>query len=130
MKNDENEKKKMYLKSYRRSVKREQDILEEIQKLREDERFPLMEENQDDYPEFNESVNELIEELKVERLTKIRMHIGVKRKIDSIEDDDEREVLRLRYIRGLKWEEVAVKMNYSWKWIHKIHGRALMNFKI
>ena len=130
MQNGENEKKKLYLKSYRRSVKREQDILEEIQKLREDEKFPLMEENQDDYPEFKESVDELIEELKEERLAKIRRHINVKRKIDSIKDDDEREVLRLRYIRGLKWEEVAVEMNYSWRRTHDIHSNALKHLSL
>lgn len=130
MQNGENEKKKLYLKSYRRSVKREQDILEEIQKLREDERFPLMEENQGDYTEFKESVDGLIEELKVERLTKIRRRISVKRKIDSIEDDDEREVLWLRYIKGLKWEEVAVEMNYSWRRTHDIHSNALKHLSL
>ena len=36
----ENEKKKTYLKSYRESVKREQEILEEIQRLRMDKMFP------------------------------------------------------------------------------------------
>lgn len=130
MQNNENEQKKMYLKSYRRSVKREQDILEEIQKLREDEKFPLMEENQDDYPEFKESVDELIEELKEERLAKIRRHINVKRKIDSIKDDDEREVLRLRYIEGLKWEEVAVEIGYSWRRTHDIHSNALKHLSL
>ena len=37
---EENEKKKEYLKSYRRAIKREQDILDEIQRLRLDKMFP------------------------------------------------------------------------------------------
>lgn len=35
----ENEEKKEYLKSYRRAVKREKDILDEIQRLRSDKRY-------------------------------------------------------------------------------------------
>ncbi len=35
----------MYLKSYRKSVKREQEILEEIQRLRMDKMFPSVANN-------------------------------------------------------------------------------------
>ena len=38
---EENEKKKEYLKSYQRAVKRERDILEEIKRLRADKMFPF-----------------------------------------------------------------------------------------
>lgn len=75
-------------------------------------------------------LDEQIELLKVERLEKARCYQKIERQIKQMENEDEQEVLRLRYITGLKWEEVALKMNYSWKWIHKIHGRALQNFKI
>ena len=34
-------------------------------------------------------------------------------------------LMRYRYIDGLKWEEVAVRMNYSWTQTHDIHGKAL-----
>ena len=37
---EENERKKEYLRSYRRAVKRERDILEEIQRLRLDKILP------------------------------------------------------------------------------------------
>lgn len=37
----------------------------------------------------------------------------------------ERTLLRLYYIEGLTWEQVAVEMNYSWRQIHRIHGEAL-----
>ncbi len=47
-----------------------------------------------------------------------------------MENEDEQEVLRLRYILGMKWEEVAVKMGYSWKQTHRIHSSALKNFKM
>ena len=36
-----------------------------------------------------------------------------------------RTLLRMRYIRGLTWEKIAVEMSYSWQHVHKIHGDAL-----
>lgn len=40
-------------------------------------------------------------------------------------DPTARLLFRYRYIDGLKWEEVCVRMNYSWQNVHKIHKRAL-----
>ena len=37
----------------------------------------------------------------------------------------ERTIIRLYYIAGMKWEEVCVAIGYSWKQVHRIHGRAL-----
>lgn len=45
--------------------------------------------------------------------------------IDSLEDPVERQVLRCRYIEGLIWEEICVKLNYSWSQTHRHHGAAL-----
>lgn len=45
--------------------------------------------------------------------------------IDSLDDPVERQVLRCRYIEGLIWEEVCVKLAYSWRQTHRIHGAAL-----
>ena len=133
----ENEEKKEYLRSYRRAVKREKDILDEIQRLRSDKMFPSIANDgmpkgssQSDLSDYIAILGEQIELLKAERLEKARCYQKIERQIKQMENEDEQEVLRLRYITGLKWEEVALKMNYSWKWVHKIHGRALQNFKI
>lgn len=40
-------------------------------------------------------------------------------------DPTMRILLRYRYIDGLTWEEVCVKMKYSWSQTHRIHSRAL-----
>lgn len=37
----------------------------------------------------------------------------------------ERTLIRLHYFQGLSWEEVAVKMNYSWRHVHRIHSRII-----
>lgn len=55
--------------------------------------------------------------------------IDVKREvmavIDSLDDPDEINLLYKRYFQYLKWEEIALKMHFSYKWIHRIHGNAL-----
>lgn len=44
--------------------------------------------------------------------------------IDALEPT-ERTVIRLYYVEGLTWEEVAVAMSYCWRHVHRIHGYAL-----
>lgn len=134
---EENEKKKEYLQLYQRAVKREKDILDEIQRLRADKMFPSVVNDgmprgscQSDLSEYMAILDEQIELLKAERLKKMRCYQKIERQIRQMENEDEQEVLRLRYIKGLKWEEVALKINYSWKQVHRIHSSALKSFKM
>ena len=39
--------------------------------------------------------------------------------------DIEGDVLYERYIHLRKWEEICVRLSYSWKGIHLVHRRAL-----
>lgn len=39
----------------------------------------------------------------------------------------EQNVLSQYYINGLKWEEVCVKVGYSWTQVHRIHSSALQH---
>ena len=80
--------------------------------------------------EYRQKAQKQIELLKKERLEKVRCYQKIERQIRQMENEDEQEVLRLRYILGMKWEEVAVKMGYSWRQIHRIHSSALLNFEI
>lgn len=134
---EENEQKKEYLKSYRRAIKREQDILEEIQRLRLDKMFPSVVNDgmphgssHSDLSDYAAILDEQIDLLKEERLERVRCYQKIERQIRQMENEDEQEVLRLRYILGMKWEEVAVKMGYSWKQTHRIHSSALKKFKM
>lgn len=133
----ENEEKKEYLKSYRRAVRREKDILDEIQRLRSDKMFPSVANdgmpkgsNQSDLSDYIAILDEQIELLKAERLEKARCYQKIERQIKKMENENEREILRLRYIQGLKWHEVENKMGFSREWTLKLHGRALRNFKM
>ena len=116
-KKEENEKKKEYLKSYQRAVKRERDILEEIKRLRADKMFPSVVNDgmpkgssQSDLSDYIAILDEQIEILKKERLNKVQQYRKIESQIRKMHSEDERKVLRLRYIKGLKWDDVATEM--------------------
>ena len=44
-------------------------------------------------------------------------------------DPTMRLLLRYRYIDGLKWEEVCVRLNYSWRQVHRLHSDALKQLR-
>ena len=44
------------------------------------------------------------------------------------EDEDEKDVLMFRYIGRMKWEDICVRMNLSWRRVHYIHSDALEHF--
>jgi RNA polymerase sigma factor (sigma-70 family) len=37
----------------------------------------------------------------------------------------ERTIIRLHYFLGCTWEEVAVETGYTWRHVHRLHGKAL-----
>ena len=54
----------------------------------------------------------------------VKTCLRVERMIESLEPT-ERTIARYRYIDGMTWEEVAVATGYSWRQVHRIHGRLL-----
>lgn len=132
----ENEKKKEYLKSYRDAVIAETQIKEEIDQLRLDKMFPSL--VQDGMPHGSGSrdlsayaakLDELLSELEEQMNERIQLRREIVRKIECMESETEKAVLRYRYIHILKWEEIAVKMHYGYRNILKVHGRALEHFE-
>ncbi len=135
---EENERKKEYLKSYQRAVRREERILQEIQRLRLDRIFPEVVNDgmphgssQTDLSDYIVLVDEQINLLKQERLEKAKTRNDIEKHIRELKDDDEQDVLRTRYIKGVsKWEDVAKEMNYSLRKVHNLHSSALIHLKI
>lgn len=41
-------------------------------------------------------------------------------------DGQERVLMRMRYLEGKTWEEIAGEMHYAWAQVHRIHARALI----
>lgn len=62
-----------------------------------------------------------------EKCTQVRKEI-----IDtimSITRNEQIDVLYKRYIDGMKWEEIAVDMNYTYRAVLIIHGKALIEIQ-
>lgn len=123
--------------SYRWAKKREERILEEIQALRMDKMFPSIVNDgmpkgseQRDLSDYAAKLDELIQELKEERLEKVKRLSDIEKSIRQLKNEDAQIIMRLRYIDGLKWEEVCVAINYEWAQMHRIHARALREIKI
>jgi len=132
-----NEKRKEYLRKYRSSKRREERILEEIQRLRMDKMFPSVvfddmphAQNHKDLSNYAVLIDEQIQELKEERLERAKTYTDIEKKIREMADDNEQELLRLRYIQGKSFEEIAVEMGYTYRHITSIHGKALRNIDI
>lgn len=69
--------------------------------------------------------SEILDEINA--LTRAEAEIG--RAIDQyVEDPTLKQVLELRYLNYLKWEEIAVRMNLTFRWTMTLHKRALETF--
>ena len=50
--------------------------------------------------------------------------------IATLDDVDERAVLRARYVNGKSWGVIAKQMCYSQSTVHRIHANALNHFSV
>lgn len=133
----ENDIKKEYLWQYRKALLKEKAIEEEIYQLRLDKVAPSL--IQDGMPHgsggsdlsgYAAKMDELFRELKEQMEKRIDLRLQISRKIEAMPDETESLLLRYRYIQGLKWEDIALRMDYSWRGVHKVHARALQHFQM
>ena len=54
--------------------------------------------------------------------------LSIEQAIETL-DSTERTLMRLRYIDGLSWQAIALRISYSWQQTHRIHTRALIKIK-
>ena len=54
--------------------------------------------------------------------------IRIEQAIESL-SPTERELMRLRYIDGAEWMDVAETIHYEWTQTHRIHAKALAKIK-
>lgn len=49
--------------------------------------------------------------------------------INSVENEEYRIILEMRYLNFKTWEEIAVALHYTVRWIYKLHSKALQKIK-
>lgn len=64
--------------------------------------------------EINKAIDNLVD-LKTDAMNKI----------DSLEDNRYKFILTKKYLENESFEKIAVDLSLSWKWVHKLHKKAL-----
>lgn len=134
----ENEQKIRYLSRYRRLNQRIDRLLEEQSRWREKAMriTPVLspvpggggngspiERPMDKVLEIEKEVDREIDEMQIVRKE-------IRETLNQLEDENLKLLMEYRYIDGLTWEQIAVKMHYGFQWVCKLHGRALNRLKI
>ncbi len=132
-----NEEKKEYLKGYERAVRQLNRIQIEIQEIRLSKICPSI---KNDGMPHAKAVGDLSEyavllereekKYKKALYDKVEKIKEILNEIEKMENEDEKDVLLYRYINLMKWDEIGEMMKYSRQQLHRIHSKALSNFKI
>lgn len=132
-----NEQKKEYLRQYRKHGRKIKRIEAEIEELREmkmnishnNEGMPRGS-GQSDLSSYAAQLDEKENEKYIEGVEQVKTYKDIYYRIQCIDEEDERDVLFYRYIKGKRFWEIAQLMDYSESWIHELHGRALKKIEI
>ena len=131
------EEKKEYLRGYERAVRQMERSEVKINEMRINRICPSVNNdgmphahNNNDLSGYAALLDEEERRYMKARYKRIMKCKEISDKIERMKNEDEKEVLMYRYIKLMKWEDICVQMNYSWKHIHRIHSKALNNFKM
>ena len=91
------------------------EVIQETRQGAFDERYMKLIEQAE---EINVKIDELVDE-----------KIKVSNSIDLLDDRVSRIILREKYINLRSFEEITKILNYELRWTHKLHGKALEDFK-
>ncbi len=133
----ENETKKEYLWQYRGHIRRIRRIEAELAELRTMKVSGSVNidgmphgSGQSDLSGYAAELDRLERNLMHERYLRVLAYKEISGQISSLSSENEKDVLFYRYIKGFSWLEIAEKMNYSERWVLKIHGKALSHFEL
>lgn len=125
------EEKVRWLRRYQESLRREQELAEEVERLRSEATriTPLLSGmpggpgNGQKLPRAVERIVQAQQELQeqIDHCADVRRKIAVA--IAQIANYRDREILRRRYILGQGFEEMAEKMGMDCRWVRRIHKR-------
>lgn len=134
----ENEKKKLFLKSYMQAKNDVFRLEMQLTELRLNKLTPSMVPDDgmphasgiSDLSDYAARVDELERKLLQKRYRRIRAFKKVQAAIERLESEQEKDLLTYRYLKGYSWEKIAVEMGYTYRHTIRLHGEALKNFKM
>lgn len=132
-----NEEKKQYLRRYQEAKKRAKRIQEEIDALRSSETSPVglgdglpHGSGTSDLSGYAARWDELVRELEAEKERQMVTYREIRQQIRMVPDATEQEILSRRYLLDQSWEKISVEMNYDYRYVLKLHGKALLHFEV
>lgn len=132
-----NEGKKQFLRQYQAARRKESLILEEIEQLRSRKTSPVglgdgmpHGSGLSDLSEYAARLDDLLRELEAEREKQLQAYQQIREQIMKVPNQIEQDVLARRYLLGQSWEKISVEINYDYRYVLKIHGKALLHFEI
>lgn len=125
--------KKRWLWRYRDALRRERELKEELQEQKTRAAsvtaaltgMPGAASDGQTLPRAVESIVEAQQELQAQINVCGAIRREVVAALDQIDDARDHEILRRRYLRGQKFEQIAVEMNLEYRWVRRLHKRAL-----
>ena len=107
---NENNRKKEYLRGYRKHGKRIKRIELEIEEIRSMKMYPSMSNdgmphgsNQSDLSSYAAELQEKEDELYLEGIRQVQTYNDIEHRINKLENQDERDVMFYKYIKGFEW---------------------------
>lgn len=70
-------------------------------------------------------VAELTDKLNQKLHQAIMVQESIKKLLESLDDIKLRQLISYRYINGMRWEEIAVRMDFNYRWVLRLHRKAL-----
>lgn len=134
---EEIEQKKEYLKGYIKAKNREALIKDQIQQLRLDTMFPALQgdgmprdSSQKDLSDYTAKIESLMEELKKEWVESVIRYERIRKAINKMNDEQEKEALTRYYLLRENNKVIQRKMGVSKAKLYRIYDSALENFEI
>lgn len=134
---EEIEQKKEYLEGYINSKNREALIKDQIQQLRLDTMFTALQgdgmprgSSQKDLSDYTAKIESLMEELKKEWVESTIRYERIRKAINKMNDEQEKEALTRYYLLRENNKAIQRKMGVSKAKLYRIYDSALENFEI
>ena len=131
------ERKKEYLRGYEKAVRQMERCELKIREMRLNKACPSVindgmphMSNQTDLSSYAALLDQEEERYMQYRYQRVKKCKEITERIEQLLDEDEKDILMYRYIKLMKWEDICVKIGHSWQHTHRIHAKALKNFKM
>ncbi len=73
--------------------------------------------------ELEDAINADIEKM-------LSLKLEIRTVINAVQDNEEKLLLKLRYLNFMSWEDICDEINVSMRTAHRIHSAALANVKV